>query len=611
VAIPNMKNMNNNHFPAAVAARKGATSANLCTNTNANKRRAMAMQQSNKKTTTTTTVSTTTSTKKKNTPKLQDICFTFGLDETQTQTKTTYVGPQGYTLFKKEWTEEQLETMRQVLTVRPISNGIGASIGGPDLTFPIYRESANKMYMPRFFGMRHFGVPHSLKIGDGDPISVPFVGSLRPIQVPVVETYLRAVRRTPDGGGGCLELPCAFGKTVLSLNIIASLGVKTLVIVNKEFLLNQWVSRMEQFLPTARIGRIQGPLIDIEGKDIVLGMLQSISMKDYDVSVFSSFGLTIIDEVHHISSEVFSRALFKIVTKYMLGLSATMERKDGTTEVFKQFLGPVVFKGDRDEQHPVEVRAIDFVVSRDPVFQETEYDYRGNPKYSTMISKVSAYTDRSLFILRILADLVEEQPGAQIMVLAHNRALLTYLGDALQRNLTMDSGPTYGYYVGGMKEAALNETEEKQIVLATFAMAAEALDIKTLSTLVMVTPKTDIVQSVGRILRMKHKQPIVVDLVDMHDVFQKQWIQRRRYYKKCGYAIKQVASPDYRGFLDMGHWRIVNKGSNHHHLQEDHEQVVNDCFNADEDDGEDAAECVKKRPCLISVNPADWDNFST
>jgi superfamily II DNA or RNA helicase len=359
----------------------------------------------------------------------------------------------------------------------------------------------------------------------------------------------------PNGGGGLLELPCAFGKTVLSLSIISKVAKKTLVIVNKEFLLNQWLERIGQFLPTARVGRIQGPEIDVENKDIVLGMLQSISMKDYDASVFAGFGLTIIDEVHHISSEVFSRALFKIVSKYMLGLSATMDRKDGTTYVFKQFLGDVVFKGDREDSHHVEVRAIEYI-SRCPVFNTVETDFRGNPKYSTMIVKLCEHTDRSDFIVRVIRDLLSEQPRAQIMILAHNRSLLTYLHDTIEAS----GFATVGYYVGGMKESALKASESRQVVLATYAMAAEALDIKTLSTLVMVTPKTDIVQSVGRILREKHDKPLVVDIVDKHDVFQNQWVKRRRYYKKCEYTIKQIDSEKYRGFHAehmSTHWRLV------------------------------------------------------
>jgi superfamily II DNA or RNA helicase len=63
----------------------------------------------------------------------------------------------------------------------------------------------------------------------------------------------------------------------------------------------------------------------------------------------------------------------------------------------------------------------------------------------------------------------------------------------------------------------------------------------------MITPKTDIIQSVGRILRVKHENPIIVDIVDKHDVFQKQWAQRRRFYKKCNYRIRQIDSTQYKG----------------------------------------------------------------
>ena len=98
-------------------------------------------------------------------------------------------------------------------------------------------------------------------------------------------------------------------------NIIARLKKKTLVIVHKEFLMNQWIERIELFLPDAKIGKIQGQIVDVDDKDIVIGMLQSLSMKEYPASVFESFGLTIIDEVHHISSEVFSNSLFKYCSK--------------------------------------------------------------------------------------------------------------------------------------------------------------------------------------------------------------------------------------------------------------------------------------------------------
>jgi len=273
-------------------------------------------------------------------------------------------------------------------------------------------------------------------------------------------------------------------------------------------------------------------------------------MKEYPASTFESFGLTIIDEVHHISSEVFSNSLFKLVTKFMLGLSATMNRKDGTTKVFKMFLGDVIFKGKRDEPMNVIVHAIKYEVD-DEEFNETKLDYRGNPAYSSMISKLCEYNRRSEFILKILSDMLETNPNQQIMLLAHNKNVLKYLHDAIEhRNIA-----TVGYYVGGMKEKALKETETKKIVIATFSMAAEALDIKTLTTLIMVTPKTDIEQSVGRILREKHSNPIVVDIIDSHDLFQNQWRKRKTFYKKENYKIIYTTSSTYT--LDTSTWQTL------------------------------------------------------
>ena len=95
-----------------------------------------------------------------------------------------------------------------------------------------------------------------------------------------------------------------------------------------------------------------------------------------------------------------------------------------------------------------------------------------------------------------------------------------------------------GFYIGGMKQKDLKTSESKRIILATYAMAEEALDIKTLSTLIMATPKTDVTQAVGRILREKHENPMVIDIIDQHDVFVKQWKKRKTFYNKCKYKIQ-------------------------------------------------------------------------
>ena len=458
----------------------------------------------------------------------------------------TYLGQKGYTIPKNEISIEKQNQIKKDLMVRPYTPG--APGNGGESTFPVYRESSNKLYVPHYYGVEQFGPPKEIKISEGTDINLEFNGQLRENQELVVKTYINHVNNNKYGGG-LLELPCAYGKTVLSLNIISHLKKKTFIIVHKEFLMNQWIERIQQFLPKARVGKIQGQIIDIENKDIVIGMLQSLSMKEYPASLFENFGLTIIDEVHHISSEVFSNSLFKLVTKYMLGLSATMNRKDGTTKVFKMFLGDVIFKGKRDEEREVVVRAIDYYVN-DEEFNHEATDFRGNPAYSTMISKLCEYNRRSEFILTIISDMLIENPNQQIMILAHNKCLLKYLHDAVKhRNIA-----SVGYYIGGMKEAALKETETKKIVIATYSMAAEALDIKSLTTLIMATPKTDIEQSIGRILREKHSQPIVVDIIDSHSIFQNQWKKRRTFYIKENYKIIHTDNWKYNTDTSSADW---------------------------------------------------------
>jgi superfamily II DNA or RNA helicase len=480
-------------------------------------------------------------------PKDSDFVIT---EEYRTRIReNSHLGKKGYTIPKEYLHPDDLKFLYKDLFVKPVVAGATYGVGVAEETaFPVYRENDKKIYLPRFYGQERYGLPSKTDVEPGLDIALEFSKSIRDYQENIIGVYTKHVDAAlcngslHKGGGGILEVPCGRGKTIMALKIISLLHKKTLILVHKEFLMNQWIERINEFLPGARIGKIQAQVMDIENKDIVIGMIQTLYDKDYPGNTFSSFGLTIIDEVHRIGSEQFSKTLTKIVTPYMLGISATVDRKDKLTKVLYMFIGNKIYTEARKDEDPVCVRGIVYN-SSDPQFNEVEYDWKGTPKYSTMITKLCEFGPRSDFIVHVIGDLVKESPENQIMILAHNRSLLTYLHDAIAYRQIAE----VGYYVGGMKQTALQETETKQVVLATYAMAAEALDIKTLSTLVMVTPKTDIVQSVGRILRVKHENPIIVDIVDSHDVFQNQWNQRKRFYKKCNYRIRQIDSRVYAG----------------------------------------------------------------
>lgn len=461
---------------------------------------------------------------------------------TTTTEEPPYIGKKGYTLYKNTLALSDLTKIRNELTVKPyVPKSMVES-----KAFPLYREAPKKIYIPRHYGEEHFGsLPDDqIKLPRGDIIEdqyCEFSGSLREYQINIVQKYLNAVK---NSGGGLLDVDPGKGKTVMALNIISQLKVKTLVIVHKSFLLNQWIERIEQFLPSARVGKIQGQIIDIEEKDIVIGMLQSLSMKEYASDTFDCFGLSIYDETHHLGAEVFSKSMLKITTNYTLGLSGTMQRKDGLTKVFKMFLGDIIHKEKSNtSEHTVMVKCVNYTVNDDE-FNEMKYNYKGDPMYSTMISKLCTYNHRSEFILSIIKTELKRDPNQQIMVLAHNKTLITYLHDAIvHRDMA-----TAGYYVGGMKEEALKQSEGKKVIIATYAMASEGLDIKSLTTLIMASPKTDVCQSVGRILRTKHAAPLVIDIVDSHDIFVAQWRKRKAYYIKQKYMIVSISNNKYKEY---------------------------------------------------------------
>ena len=459
----------------------------------------------------------------------------------------TYLGQKGYTIKKENMEIEDQIELRTDLMVKPFVPK--TSMVQPE-SFPIYREAKKKFYIPRFYGINTYGEPDITKLNPGKDIDIKFNGELRDFQKPIVNAYIKHAK---EKGSGLLEIHTGAGKTVMGLWCLAALKKKTLIIVHKEFLLRQWIERIEQFLPKARVGKIQASIIDIEDKDIVIGMLQSLSMKDYDQKIFNEFGFTIVDECHHISAEVFSRVLFKVVTPYALGLSATMKRKDGLTKVLKMFLGEVVYKKERKGEDNVLVKAVNYYLDDDE-FLEISLNYRQQVNYTAMMKKICELNHRREFILKVIEDLVEKgEEDTQIMVLGHYKTILTYIYEAIKHR----GIGTVGYYIGGMKEKDLKKSEGKKIIIATYAMAEEGLDIKTLTTLVMATPKSDVTQAVGRILRKKRKESVVVDIVDPHIIFQKQYMKRKRFYKKQNFQLKETDMEGY--YKDEWEVKLTNK----------------------------------------------------
>ena len=188
--------------------------------------------------------------------------------------KKTILSGRGYALVKEHFSFRELNNCKKKLNVKPY---IPCDFGGKQTPFPVYLESLSKLYVPRHFGIENFGEPDQVKrsFTQSVKINLEFKGALRPKQCAPVQAFMNTCKRgsySSQSCGGIVSIECGGGKTVLALNIISLLKKKTIIIVHKEFLMDQWIERIIQFLPQARIGIIQQKKVEIADKDIVIAM---------------------------------------------------------------------------------------------------------------------------------------------------------------------------------------------------------------------------------------------------------------------------------------------------------------------------------------------------
>jgi len=441
----------------------------------------------------------------------------------------------GYRLDKKEI--KDIDSLKKMLTVSPYVPKVFRGAYAPVPKYPVFKESENYLYVPKHFGKVTFGEPteSTRNIAQTDDFYWKFAGSMRPQQEAVVNSMLK-----PEPKDGIISLHTGGGKTVCALYIASQLKLATLVIVHNTFLRDQWEDRVKTFLPNARIGRVQADKCEVEDRDIIIAMLQTISMKDLSIDVFKPLGFVIVDECHHIASEVFIQALPKVTSKYMLGLSATPSRKDGLMYAAHWFLGPMLYASEagdtRDSDIQVEVYEYE---NHDEEFNTIIYNNQGVMFTSLMINKLTECVDRTQWLSKIISDIMEEDEHRQMLVLTdrvqHTKDILATLEPKWQEQAAILSQS-----VSADKRAAF--CASKRILIATYAMCKEGFDVPTLNTLLMATPRPDVDQIIGRILRVEKSarktNPLILDIVDPQ--FRRQFQERNGLYKKRCYTLKKM-----------------------------------------------------------------------
>lgn len=437
--------------------------------------------------------------------------------------------------------------------------------GSNDESFPLFVETPKWIGVPRFLGKEMYGPAKVDGLTLGDPMN-PDISFTWTLQDTPQKPQKDAVNSWLKTGEGVICVPCGAGKTVIGVYLALLMHRRTLILVQNTGLLKQWVCRIRTICPGAAIGIVQQKRCEIAGMDFVIGMMQTVRQSTAN---FDSIGMVIVDETHHIAARTFSQSVTKVHPRYILGLSATPERKDGLTYVVYGLVGPLVFKSTRQDIHPQTIRQIEYPDGNQKVIKYKN----GMLGMPTMVNRMVADERRNKLIGMCIHRLFSTPGITKVLVISDRREHCIQMNELYGRSFTS------GLYVGGMKEHDMEESKTKQLIFASYPMAKEFLDIDALNGMVLATPCiVDAEQVVGRLrentapqfpcanddeyeeeldfalgpiakcgeivknyLKSSNSRTrIVYDIVDPFDIFDGLAWKRYRVYKSLKYHVNRI-----------------------------------------------------------------------
>ena len=368
---------------------------------------------------------------------------------------------------------------------------------------------------------------------DWQQVAINYKGNLRSEQRTLVESYLDNLKLNGLAkSGGILQSPTGSGKTVMAVNILTQIGLKALIIVPTDYLMGQWRKQLKRFsnLTDDDIGICRGTACQYKNKKVVIGMIHSLARPHfYPPEFYNCFGLCIVDEVHRLSAPTFSQSLPQFWTKYRLGLSATARRKDGMENVFLYHIGQIC---NPEVKQAIKPRVI-VMKYYNPESHHAGCVWAGKLSLGRYFNKLSIIEHRNKFITDIIYKLYHK--GKDTLVLSDRLMQVGVLSDLLiAKGINVED---IGIFTGKRKAGL-----DRKILLATYGSAGLGADIPRLSAIVFATPRADIEQAAGRVLREKQETPqVIIDIVDTSSHIMVGWGKARmKYYKKITDNIKEV-----------------------------------------------------------------------
>ena len=355
----------------------------------------------------------------------------------------------------------------------------------------------------------------------------------------------RVMKELLKNDTGVLCATTGFGKTVVSAKIISELKTNTLIIVNRNNLLEQWKEKLSYFLDINKkeIGQIGASKENPNGK-LDVASFQSLFKKDNLEELIKVYGLVIIDECHHAAAYSFEKVLKAVRSKYVYGLTATPTRKDGWHKIIYMQCGDIrVRASNRELKQNKEME-------HEVIVKKTNYKYipteeKDKMQISEILNDMCHNTFRNSIIIEDIKKSIEE--GRIPIVLTERVEHLKILKESLEKleiPIIIYKGKMGKKKTKEIQEI-IKEADEKnrsRIILATSSSIGEGFDDSRLDTLFLTMPvswKGRIIQYVGRLHREHEgkEKVIVYDYLDNMKVLEKMYNRRLKGYNIAGYEI--------------------------------------------------------------------------
>lgn len=389
------------------------------------------------------------------------------------------------------------------------------SFGPPRYIIPYELTYEDDIILPFSFACIELGIsrrPRDLY----SSCYVNFKGDLRPEQLEVKREAISILNKK---GSVILSMYCGFGKTITGIHLASCIRMKTLIIVNKIVLMNQWESSIKLFCPESKVQQLTPKSkMNVECHFYIINAINAEKMEK---GFFDDIGLVIVDESHLIMAETISRCLQSVYPRYLIGLSATPYRPDGFDKLLNFYFGEYKIVRELQREHVVYKVKTGFKPT-------VELGQNGRVNWGVVLDSQSKDTGRNNLILRIIKTFADRN----FLVLVKRVEQGQYLVDRLK---------VMGEDVTSLIGSKQSFEVTSRILIGTCSKVGTGFDHPKLDTLLLAADVEEyFIQYLGRCMRTRDNVPVVFDLVDDYSILSKHFKTRVGIYEKHGGSIKPL-----------------------------------------------------------------------